>query len=115
MIGWNFALKNEQGRDLVDTFLDSKFGINKFASFSREIIQNSLDALDTDNYKTVIMNFEFVNLKTSDIPGSAKIISVLENCIISTEHSDTIDKYKKALEILKSNCVPCFAFDVISL
>ena len=35
--------------ELVDKFADSKFGMDKWTSFSREIIQNSLDARDDEN------------------------------------------------------------------
>ena len=42
MIKWNFSRKNDQSRELSDSITDSKFNINPFGSFTREIIQNSL-------------------------------------------------------------------------
>ena len=51
MIEWNFSRKNDQSRELADSITDSKFNINPFGSFTREIIQNSLDVLDSENYK----------------------------------------------------------------
>ena len=53
MIDWSFSNKFDQSRDLSDSITDSKFNINPFGSFTREIIQNSLDALDKDNHKIV--------------------------------------------------------------
>lgn len=47
-IGWYFSDEMCASDELVDKFADSKFGIDKWSSFAREIIQNSLDAQDDE-------------------------------------------------------------------
>ena len=43
---WHFSDESSQSNRSVDKFADSKFSIDRWTSFSREIIQNSLDARD---------------------------------------------------------------------
>ena len=43
----------------------------------------------------------------NEIPGGVKIKEVLERCIKSTQHLETLAKYKKALSILESNKITC--------
>lgn len=107
MIEWSFTPKNDQSQELSDSITDSKFNINPFGSFTREIIQNSLDVLDDEHYKFVRVVFEYKKMKLSDIPGGDQLKDVIERCIVSTTHQETVMKYKKALEILKSNKIPC--------
>lgn len=107
MIGWSFSKKNDQSRELSDSITDSKFSINPFGSFTREIIQNSLDVLDDKNHKLVKVIFEYKELRLIDIPGGEQLKKVIERCIVSTKHQETLTKYEKALKILNSNVIPC--------
>ena len=43
---WYFAKTNKPSDTMVDEFSDSKSNLNKWNSFAREIIQNSLDVFD---------------------------------------------------------------------
>lgn len=107
MIEWSFSKKNDQSRELSDSITDSKFSINPFGSFTREIIQNSLDVLDDKNHKFVKVKFEYKELRLIDIPGGEQLKKVIERCIVSTKHQETLTKYEKALKILNSNVIPC--------
>lgn len=101
MIKWNFSLKNEPGRTLLDSFSDSKFNINCVASFTREIIQNSLDAKNKEINDPVEVKFEVKKIKANDIPGISDLINVLEKSLLNLTHNETINKFKKAIEQLK--------------
>lgn len=107
MIKWSFSPKNDQSRELSDSITDSKFNINPFGSFTREIIQNSLDVLDDEHHSFVRVIFEHKRLKLSDIPRGNELKNIIERCVASTKHQETLNKYKKALEILKSDEIPC--------
>lgn len=107
MIKWNFSRKNDQSRELSDSITDSKFNINPFGSFTREIIQNSLDVLDDNNYNFVKVKFEYKKIKLADIPGGMELKSIIERCIASTKHQETLTKYRKAMEIINSCQIPC--------
>ena len=48
-LGWYFSNESSSSNKSVDKFADSKFSIDRWTSFSREIIQNSLDARDDQN------------------------------------------------------------------
>lgn len=68
-IEWYFCETNVQDTVVVDSFADSKFGINRWSSFAREIIQNSIDAVDDDS-KPVEVIFDLnKDLRLEDIPG----------------------------------------------
>ncbi len=55
-IRWFFSDELSPSDELVDKFADSKFEVNKWGSFTREIIQISLDAYDDEN-KPLIVKF----------------------------------------------------------
>ena len=80
---------------------------NDQMEFTREIIQNSLDVLDDEHHSFVRVIFEHKRLKLSDIPGGNELKNIIERCVASTKHQETLNKYKKALEILKSDEIPC--------
>ena len=48
-IDWYFANESNPSDRLVDQFKDSKFSIDKWTSFTREIIQNALDVPIEEN------------------------------------------------------------------
>lgn len=48
MIDWYFTKAEKPSDDYVDKFSDSKFTTDKWNSFAREIIQNSLDVHNDD-------------------------------------------------------------------
>lgn len=98
---WNFSKKNDPERNLLDPFSDSKFGIDSIASFTREIIQNSLDAHNDEVNKPVKVVFQTLKVKANSVPGINQLISTLENAIKNIKHPETINKFKRAIESLK--------------
>ena len=100
---WNFSLKNEPDYKLVDSFSDSKFNINCVASFTREIIQNSLDAKNKEINAPVEVKFEIKKIQSSKIPGVDDLLFVLEKSLLNLTHPETINKFKRAIENLKKD------------
>ena len=106
-IGWYYSDELSPSDELVDKFADSKFGIDRWTSFAREIIQNSLDAQDDDN-KPVKVVFDLnKELTLSDIPGGERIKDILEKCMNIATNKQTKSSYKKGLEVLNREKVYC--------
>ena len=113
-IGWYFPIENNPSDRYVDEFADSKFSTDRWVSFTREIIQNSLDVSDDSLLprQPVLVRMEYKYLPKELIPGC----DYLENCIIRAmngaidKHSNkhTIERYRKGLEILSNETICCF-------
>ena len=106
-LGWYFSNESSPSDELVDKLADSKFGMDRWTSFSREIIQNSLDACD-DECRPVEVTFDLNNsLTINDIPGGTYTRYVLERCVTQAANKQTKQAYKKGLEILNKPKVYC--------
>ncbi len=112
-IGWFFPDENAPSDRYVDEFADSKFSIDRWVSFTREIIQNSLDVsdIDLDPREPVLVKMEYGCFNKRSIPGCIE----LENCIkkalkgamSKNSNKQTISRYKKGLEVLGSDHIYC--------
>jgi len=106
-LGWYFSNESSPSDELVDKFADSKFGMDRWTSFSREIIQNSLDACD-EVFPQVEVAFDLnKSLTIDDIPGGRYTRDVLERCAEQATNKQTKQAYKKGLEILNKPYVYC--------
>lgn len=107
---WYFSKNNNVDDVFSDEFVDSKFGIDKWTSFTREIIQNSIDAKDDtlgDNIPVQVCFDLNTKLTLNDIPGSNEIKDIINKCIDYTNHSQTIENYKSGLTMLDKGYVYC--------
>lgn len=106
-IGWYFSDEMSPSDELVDKFADSKFGIDKWSSFAREIIQNSLDAQDDDE-KPVKVTFDLnKELGIDDIPEGRRIKDILKKCMDVATNKQTKNSYKVGLDVLSREKVYC--------
>lgn len=104
---WYYSEELSPSDVLVDKFADSKFNIDKWSSFAREIIQNSLDAQD-DVDKPVVVDFDLnKDLRLEDIPGGKRTKEILERCQNVARNPQTKSAYKRGLEILNREKVYC--------
>lgn len=105
--GWYYSNESSASDELVDKFADSKFGIDRWSSFAREIIQNSLDAQD-DEKSPVEVTFELNKLLAlNDIPDGETIKYVLGQCAERATNKQTKSAYLKGLDILSKDKVYC--------
>lgn len=104
---WYFSDELCPSSELVDNFADSKFEIDKWTSFAREIIQNSLDAQRDENEPVEVFFDLNKSLKLTDIPGGERTKEILESCAAIATNHQTIKRYKKGLEILSKQYVHC--------
>ena len=77
---WYFAQTISPKNVGVDKYADSKFGLDKWNSFTREIIQNSLDARD-DSGNPVKVSFTIKEMALSQMPGGDYIKKVVDSCL----------------------------------
>lgn len=106
-LGWYFNDEMSPSDELVDKFADSKFDIHRWTSFSREIIQNSLDARDNEGEPVEVVFELNKKLRLVDIPGGEYTKYVLERCIEKTTNAQTRQAYLKGKEILSKPYVYC--------
>jgi len=106
---WYFPEENSVSDKLVDSFTDSKFSIDKWTSFAREIIQNSLDVPDEENgkKKTVRVEFHFDKLSLNQIPGGTRLKNILIKAREKATNPQTISAYSHGLEVLSKEQIPC--------
>ena len=89
---WYYADNMSAEDILVDEFADSKFGIDRWNSFSREIIQNSIDAVD-DESKPVEVVFDLnKELSLENIPEGYYIKSQKIKIYPTKDQAEFIDR-----------------------
>lgn len=79
VIGWNFPGNNNGQLTGISEAGIETFKGSLISSLTREICQNSLDAIKYKN-KPVIVEFEKYIIKNSEIPGYDKLKDTLEKC-----------------------------------
>jgi len=106
-IGWYFPKHISQSIEKVDKFIDSKFAIDPWMSFTREVIQNSLDAKIPENDLPVKITFEHKALKLEDIPGAHRLKTIIDLCAKQTTSRQTKTSYSNAVKILNQPYIDC--------
>lgn len=104
--GWYFPKDFNQKTETSDQFIDSKFALDPWNFFTREIIQNSLDASDGSG-KPVIVKFDLKQLSLDKIPGGERIREIIDICSKGTEHDQTKHAYKNAVKKLNQPFISC--------
>ena len=104
-LGWYFSDEYSPSDELVDKLADSKFGMDRWTSFSREIIQNSLDACDDESIPVEVIFDLNTNLTINDIPGGLYTREVLSKCTTQATNRQTKQSYQKGMEILEKPSV----------
>ncbi len=107
---WYFSENHNVNDQLIDEFVDSKFGIDKWTSFAREIIQNSLDAKDDHLGDDIPVKVTFElnkNLTIGDIPGASRIAEIMKLCINNITNQQTIKAYEAGVDLLNKKHIYC--------
>ena len=113
-IEWYFPEETGASDRYVDEFADSKFNINRWVSFVREVIQNSLDVYDfsLSPRKPVLVKMEYGLFDKKTIPGCNDLYTfikhAMDGAVEKKSNRQTINRYKKGLEILSNEKIGCF-------
>ncbi len=92
---WHFPdLQHADSEGLNDPLLQY-FGGDYNWYIAREVIQNSIDAHDDTNDAPVVVKFEKLSMKTSDIPGLDELKEHLSVCLAQAkaEQNDRAERY----------------------
>ncbi|NFH89633.1 hypothetical protein FDA33_05320 [Clostridium botulinum] len=100
LIGWNFP-GNQFGESngISESGIET-FKANPIASLTREVCQNSLDAIE-DKSKPVYIEFERITINKEEIPGFIELFEAINVCYDygkSEDNEKTIKFFKTALK-----------------
>lgn len=103
---WYFAQESNPSNNFSDEFSDSKFSIDKWNSFVREIIQNSLD-VNIDKNTPVKIVFDYKEIETEKIPGTKELLEDFQLCLEEELNVQTKAMYTEAVKMLQKPMIPC--------
>jgi hypothetical protein len=104
-IGWNFPSNNNGREDGLNDPGIETFRDNPLRSLSREIPQNSLDALDKSG-KPVEVHFELINVPMSKFPDHDQFERILKGCLKYWEANEATCKFfLNALKVANAKTV----------
>lgn len=104
---WRFPASNHAKNKGTSTGDSETFRKSPYKSFAREILQNSIDAKDT-NKKTVRVEFNEFVIPTKDIPGFNEYKTAIKNILEYWNHKqEYVDEYKDILKSLDNKTTKC--------
>ncbi len=104
-IGWNFPSNNNGREDGLNDPGVETFRDYPLRSLSREIPQNSLDALDKSG-KPVEIHFDLIDLPMSKFPSADQFQRILKACLKYWNQNEATRKFfDNALKVMKANTV----------
>lgn len=111
MIGWRFPANNDLGLNGLKNPGTETFNDNIIKSLSKEICQNSLDAVNDKN-APVIVDFKIFNLYYNEVPDVGPFKRMLELQLKYAKENIKNDKstekfYNNALNILDAESIRC--------
>lgn len=106
-IKWRFPAGNYSKKRGISSSEFETFKKDPFKSLAREILQNSIDAIDSDE-EPVRVEFNEFEISREDIPGINDFEKELKNCL-SSWTGDSICEcvYRNMLEEISKNTIRC--------
>jgi len=106
-IKWRFPASGHGDRKGISSGDTETFKKSPFKAFAREILQNSIDARDSDENPTVV-EFNTFELTTSQIPGYSDLKEQVRRCIDFWSHKpDYVKIYNDLLKTLGNEKITC--------
>jgi hypothetical protein len=106
-IGWYFPKNLNQGEENNDKFIDSKFAMDSWMSFTREVIQNSLDAKDPNLSEPVKIIFQYKQISINQLPGGKRLKDIIQLCADQTTSPQTRNAYINGVNKLSAKHIDC--------
>lgn len=104
---WRFPASGHGERKGISSGDSEAFRKSPVKSFAREILQNSIDARDSDEEPTKV-EFKLFEINTIDIPGYEDLKAQIQRCKDFWAHKeDYVKEYESILEILKQDKIVC--------
>ena len=97
---WRFPASGHGERKGISSGDTEAFRKSPVKSFAREILQNSIDARDSDEEPTKV-EFKLFEIRTSEIPGYEELKAQIERCKQFWAYKDDyVKEYENIIEIL---------------
>ena len=104
---WRFPASGHGDRKGISSGDAETFKKTPFKAFAREILQNSLDARDSDENPAVV-EFQTFEINTSEIPGVEELKKQIERCIKFWSHKqDYVKTYEELLKVFSREKLTC--------
>lgn len=104
---WRFPASGHGDRKGISSGDTETFKKSPFKAFAREILQNSIDARDSDENPTVV-EFNTFELATASIPGYKELKEQVRRCIEFWSHKpDYVKIYNDLLNVLNKETITC--------
>lgn len=104
---WRFPASGHGERKGISSGDIEAFKKTPIKSFAREILQNSIDARDSDEEPTQV-EFKLFKIPTINIPGYSDLKEQLRRCIEFWAYKDDyVKEYKYIIQILEQEEIIC--------
>lgn len=104
---WRFPRSNHGERKGISTGDSEAFRKSPYSAFAREMVQNSVDARESDEEPTQVVIHEFT-MNTAEIPGYEGIKAQAKRCLDFWQGKDDYKKaYSKILAYLNEKTISC--------
>lgn len=106
-VKWRFPASGHAERKGISSGDTEAFKKSPFSAFAREILQNSIDARDSDEEPTIV-EFELFELETSSIPGLEDLKNQIRRCKEFWAHKEEyVKEYSEMLTRLEEKTITC--------
>lgn len=106
-IKWRFPASGHGERKGISSGDFEAFKKSPFKAFAREILQNSIDARDSDEEPTSV-EFKTFEIETKNIKGCEGLKDQIRRCIEFWAHKpDYVEIYQGMLDVLNSDKITC--------
>lgn len=104
---WRFPASGHGERKGISSGDTEAFKQHPFRAFAREILQNSIDARDSDE-ETTLVQFSLFEMNTKDIPGFIELKDQIRRCKDFWAHkADYVKEYDGMIELLSEDKITC--------
>lgn len=104
---WRFPASGHGERKGISSGDTEAFKKSPFQAFAREILQNSIDARDSNEEPTKVV-FNVFEINTADIPGYIDLKNAIRRCKEFWAHKvDYVEEYDEMLRILECERITC--------
>ncbi|MCI6216437.1 MAG: hypothetical protein MR659_05105 [Mollicutes bacterium] len=104
---WRFPASGHGNRKGISPGDTETFKKSPFESFAREILQNSIDARDSDEEPTRV-EFKLFEMPTDSIPGYQELKEQIRRCLEFWDFKkDYIEAYSKLAALLEDESITC--------